>query len=281
MSTINCRGRLIDLNRPKVMAIVNVTPDSFYSGSRCPSTDEALARAEEALVQGADILDLGAYSTRPGAAEVPAEEEWQRLQPVVTEVRRRYPQAVISIDTFRSSVAERAVEAGADIINDVSGGTLDDQMFATVASLQVPYVLMHMRGTPSTMQQHTNYSNLVADVISELSRPLRRLTDMGVHDVIIDPGFGFAKTLEQNYELFAHLAEFSIFDRPVLVGISRKSMIYKLFGITPEQSLSATTALNMLALQGGASILRVHDVPEAVQVVKMWEMMNQNCVGKH
>ena len=281
MSTINCRGRLIDLNRPKVMAIVNVTPDSFYSGSRCPSTDEALARAEEALLQGADILDLGAYSTRPGAAEVPAEEEWQRLQPVVTELRRRHPQAVISIDTFRSSVAERAVEAGADIINDVSGGTLDDQMFATVARLQVPYVLMHMRGTPSTMQQHTNYSNLVADVISELSRPLRRLTDMGVLDVIIDPGFGFAKTLEQNYELFAHLAEFSIFDRPVLVGISRKSMIYKLFGITPEQSLSATTALNMLALQSGASILRVHDVPEAVQVVKMWEMMNQNCVGKH
>ena len=281
MSTINCRGRLIDLNRPKVMAIVNVTPDSFYSGSRCPSTDEALARAEEALAQGADILDLGAYSTRPGAAEVPAEEEWQRLQPVVTELRRRHPPVVISIDTFRSSVAERAVEAGADIINDVSGGTLDDQMFATVARLQVPYVLMHMRGTPATMQQHTNYNNLVADVISELSRPLRRLTDMGVHDVIIDPGFGFAKTLEQNYELFAHLAEFSIFDRPVLVGISRKSMIYKLFGITPEQSLSATTALNMLALQGGASILRVHDVPEAVQVVKMWEMMNQNCVGKH
>ena len=204
-----------------------------------------------------------------------------RLQPVVTELRRRHPQAVISIDTFRSCVAERAVEAGADIINDVSGGTLDDQMFATVARLQVPYVLMHMRGTPATMQQHTNYSNLVADVISELSQPLRRLTDMGVHDVIIDPGFGFAKTLEQNYELFAHLAEFSIFDRPVLVGISRKSMIYKLFGITPEQSLSATTALNMLALQSGASILRVHDVPEAVQVVKMWEMMNQNCVGKH
>ena len=281
MSTINCRGRLIDLSRPKVMAIVNVTPDSFYSGSRCPSTDEALARAEEALAQGADILDLGAYSTRPGAAEVPAEEEWQRLQPVVTELRRRHPQAVISIDTFRSSVAERAVDAGADIINDVSGGTLDDQMFATVARLQVPYVLMHMRGTPATMQQHTNYNNLVADVISELSRPLRLLTDMGVHDVIIDPGFGFAKTLEQNYELFAHLAEFSIFDRPVLVGISRKSMIYKLFDITPEQSLSATTALNMHALQSGASILRVHDVPEAVQVVKMWEMMNQNCVGKH
>jgi dihydropteroate synthase len=258
------------------MAIVNVTPDSFYSGSRCPSTEAALARAEEALVQGAEILDLGAYSTRSGAAEVPAEEEWQRLQPVVTKLRRRHPQAVISIDTFRSSVAERAVDAGADIINDVSGGTLDEQMFASVARLQVPYVLMHMRGTPATMQQHTNYNNLVADVMSELSQPLRRLTDMGVHDVIIDPGFGFAKTLEQNYELFAHLAEFSVFDRPLLVGISRKSMIYKLFGITPEQSLCATTALNMLALQGGASILRVHDVPEAVQVVKMSELLVKN-----
>lgn len=280
MTTINCRGRLVDLSRPKVMAIVNVTPDSFYSGSRCPSTEAALARADEALAQGADILDLGAYSTRPGAAEVPADEEWQRLQPVVTELRHRHPQAVISIDTFRSSVAERAVDAGADIINDVSGGTLDDKMFATVARLQVPYILMHMRGTPATMQQHTNYNNLLADVISELSQPLRRLTDLGVHDVIIDPGFGFAKTLEQNYELFAHLSEFSVFNRPVLVGISRKSMIYKLFNITPEQSLSATTALNLLALKSGASILRVHDVPEAVQVVKMWQMMNQACAGK-
>lgn len=279
MSTINCRGSLVDLSRPKVMAIVNVTPDSFYSGSRCSTTEAALARADEALAQGADILDLGAYSTRPGAAEVPAEEEWQRLQPVVAELRRRHPQAVISIDTFRSSVAERAVDAGADIINDVSGGTLDDRMFDTVARLQVPYILMHMRGTPATMQQHTNYNNLLADVISELSQPLRRLTDMGVHDVIIDPGFGFAKTLEQNYELFAHLAEFSVFNCPVLVGISRKSMIYKLFGITPEQSLSATAALNMLALQSGVSILRVHDVPEAVQVVKMWEMVNQACGG--
>ncbi|MBP5668526.1 MAG: dihydropteroate synthase [Salinivirgaceae bacterium] len=280
MTTINCRGRLIDLSEPKVMAIVNVTPDSFYSGSRCPSTEAALARADEALALGADILDLGAYSTRPGAAEVPAEEEWQRLQPVVTELRRRHPQAVISIDTFRSSVAERAVDAGADIINDVSGGTLDEQMFATVARLQVPYILMHMRGTPATMQQHTTYNNLLADVISELSQPLRHLTDLGVHDVIIDPGFGFAKTLEQNYELFAHLSEFSVFDRPLLVGISRKSMIYKLFNITPEQSLSATTALNLLALKNGASILRVHDVPEAVQVVKMWKMMNQACAGK-
>ena len=274
MTTINCRGRLVSLSRPKVMAIVNLTPDSFYSGSRCPSADEALARAEEALAQGADILDLGAYSTRPGAAEVSADEEWKRLQPVLTEIRQRHPQAIISIDTFRSSVAEQAVGAGADIINDVSGGTLDEQMLATVARLQVPYVLMHMRGTPATMQQHTNYGNLFADVVAELSQQLRRLTDLGVHDVIIDPGFGFAKTLEQNYELFARLAEFSIFNRPVLVGISRKSMIYKLFGITPEQSLSATAALNMLALHGGASILRVHDVPEAVQVVKMWEMMN-------
>lgn len=273
MATINCRGRLVDLAEPKVMAIVNVTPDSFYSGSRCLSTNAALARADEALAQGADIFDLGAYSTRPGAAEVSEDEEWARLEPVVSELRRRHPQAIISIDTFRSSVAERAIEAGADIINDVSGGTLDEQMIATVARLQVPYILMHMRGTPATMQQHTNYNNLVADVIAELSQQLRRLTDAGVHDVIIDPGFGFAKTLEQNYELFAHLQEFSVFGLPLLVGISRKSMIYKLFDITPEQSLCATTALNMLALRDGASILRVHDVPEAAQVVRMWGMM--------
>lgn len=269
MSTINCRGRLLDLSQPKVMAIVNLTPDSFYSESRCPSVGDALRRVDVALSQGADIIDFGACSTRPGAQVVDAHEEWRRLEPILVAARRKYPDAVISIDTFRSQIAEQSVSEGADIINDISAGAIDDKMFSTVGRLQVPYVLMHMRGTPATMQQFATYGNVTAEVMSELSLQLRRLTDCGVHDVIIDPGFGFAKTLEQNYELFAHLSDFAVFDKPLLVGISRKSMIYNLLKIKPEDSLNATTALNMMALQAGASILRVHDVAEALQVVKI------------
>ena len=269
MKTINCRGRLLDLSTPKIMAIVNLTPDSFYSESRNTSAESALNRIENALTQGADIIDLGACSTRPGAEVPSADEEWQRMKDVLKTARRNFPDAIISIDTFRSQVAEQAVEAGADIINDISGGQIDEQMFGTVARLQVPYVLMHMRGTPATMQQFTNYQNVTSDVIIELSQKLRQLTDLGVHDVIIDPGFGFAKTQEQNYELFAHLSDFKIFELPLLVGISRKSMIYKLFDTTPEKSLNGTTILNTLALQSGASILRVHDVPEAVEARKI------------
>ncbi|MBR5957343.1 MAG: dihydropteroate synthase [Salinivirgaceae bacterium] len=269
MKTINCRGRLLDLSTPKIMAIVNLTPDSFYSESRNTSAESALSRIENALAQGADIIDLGACSTRPGAEVPSADEEWRRMKDVLTTARRNFPDAIFSIDTFRSQVAEQAVDAGADIINDISGGQIDEQMFGTVAKLQVPYVLMHMRGTPATMQQFTNYQNVTVDVIVELSQKLRQLTDLGVHDVIIDPGFGFAKTLEQNYELFAHLSDFKIFELPLLVGISRKSMIYKLFGTTPEKSLNGTTILNTFALQNGASILRVHDVPEAVEARKI------------
>lgn len=269
MKTINCRGRLLDLSTPKIMAIVNLTPDSFYSESRNTSAESALNRIENALTQGADIIDLGACSTRPGAEVPSADEEWQRMKDVLKTARRNFPDAIISIDTFRSQVAEQAVEAGADIINDISGGQIDEQMFGTMARLQVPYVLMHMRGTPATMQQFTNYQNVTSDVIIELSQKLRQLTDLGVHDVIIDPGFGFAKTQEQNYELFAHLSDFKIFELPLLVGISRKSMIYKLFDTTPEKSLNGTTILNTLALQSGASILRVHDVPEAVEARKI------------
>lgn len=269
MKTINCRGRLLDLSTPKIMAIVNLTPDSFYSESRNTSAESALNRIKNALTQGADIIDLGACSTRPGAEMPSADEEWQRMKDVLKTARRNFPDAIISIDTFRSQVAEQAVEAGADIINDISGGQIDEQMFGTMARLQVPYVLMHMRGTPATMQQFTNYQNVTSDVIIELSQKLRQLTDLGVHDVIIDPGFGFAKTQEQNYELFAHLSDFKIFELPLLVGISRKSMIYKLFDTTPEKSLNGTTILNTLALQSGASILRVHDVPEAVEARKI------------
>lgn len=273
MSTINCRGRLLDLSQPKVMAIVNLTPDSFYSESRCPSVGDALRRVDVALSQGADIIDFGACSTRPGAQVVDAHEEWRRLEPVLVAARRKYPDAVISIDTFRSQIAEQSVSEGADIINDISAGAIDNKMFSTVGRLQVPYVLMHMRGTPATMQQFATYGNVTAEVMSELSLQLRRLTDCGVHDVIIDPGFGFAKTLEQNYELFAHLSDFAVFDKPLLVGVSRKSMIYNLLKIKPEDSLNATTALNMMALQAGASILRVHDVPEAVQVLKIHQAL--------
>ncbi|MBO7432602.1 MAG: dihydropteroate synthase [Salinivirgaceae bacterium] len=269
MKTINCRGRLLDLSTPKIMAIVNLTPDSFYSESRNASAEAALNRIENALAQGADIIDLGACSTRPGADVPSVDEEWLRMKDVLTTARRNFPDAIISIDTFRSQIARQAVEAGADIINDVSGGQIDEQMFGAIAGMQVPYVLMHMRGTPATMQQFTNYQNVTSDVIIELSQKLRQLTDLGVHDVIIDPGFGFAKTVEQNYELFAHLSDFKIFERPLLVGISRKSMIYKLFGTTPEKSLNGTTILNTFALQNGASILRVHDVPEAVEARKI------------
>lgn len=275
MSTINCSGKLLDLSQPKVMAIVNLTPDSFYSESRCPSVDEALCRVDEVVRQGADIIDFGACSTRPGAQAVDADEEWRRLCPVLVATRRKYPDAVISIDTFRSQVAEQSVSEGADIINDISAGAIDDKMFATVGRLQVPYVLMHMRGTPATMQQFANYANVTAEVMSELSQSLRRLTDCGVHDVIIDPGFGFAKTLEQNYELFAHLSDFAVFNRPLLVGVSRKSMIYNLLKIKPEDSLNATTVLNTVALCQGASILRVHDVPEAVQLVKVCQALTK------
>ncbi|MBR5167109.1 MAG: dihydropteroate synthase [Salinivirgaceae bacterium] len=269
MKTINCRGRLLDLSTPKIMAIVNLTPDSFYSESRNASAEAALNRIENALAQGADIIDLGACSTRPGADVPSVGEEWLRMKDVLTTARRNFPDAIISIDTFRSQIARRAVEAGADIINDVSGGQIDEQMFGAIAEMQVPYVLMHMRGTPATMQQFANYQNVTSDVIFELSQKLRQLTDLGVHDVIIDPGFGFAKTVEQNYELFAHLSDFKIFELPLLVGISRKSMIYKLFGTTPEKSLNGTTILNTFALQNGASILRVHDVPEAVEARKI------------
>jgi len=277
MKTINCKGRLLDLSTPKIMAIVNLTPDSFYSESRNASAEAALNRIENALAQGADIIDLGACSTRPGADVPSVEEEWLRMKDVLTTARRNFPDAIISIDTFRSQIARQAVEAGADIINDVSGGQIDEQMFSSIAEMQVPYVLMHMRGTPATMQQFTNYQNVTSDVIIDLSQKLRQLTDLGVHDVIIDPGFGFAKTVEQNYELFAHLSDFKIFELPLLVGISRKSMIYKLFGTTPEKSLNGTTILNTFALQNGASILRVHDVPEAVEARKIVGIL-QGCL---
>lgn len=274
--TINCNGRLLDLSEPKVMGILNVTPDSFFDGGQHNLLDEAIQHCERLLSEGADIIDLGAYSSRPGAADVSEQEEIDRVTPILKEILRRFPDTIISVDTFRSEVAKVAVREGASIINDISGGELDPQMFETAAKLQVPYILMHMRGTPDTMQQLTQYDDLVSDIIKYFAEKVRTLRSMGLHDIILDPGFGFAKTLEQNYKLMAHLNELKIFDLPVLSGISRKSMIYKLLGIDAKSALNGTGVLNMVSLQQGARILRVHDVKEAVEVVKIYKVLLEN-----
>ena len=268
--TINIKGRLMNFAVPKVMAIINVTPDSFFSGSRKETAAEIACRVREAKEEGADILDVGGYSSRPGAAEVSAEEEYSRLARGLEAIRREWPEAVVSVDTFRGRVAARCVEEwGADIVNDISGGTLDPEMWQMAGDLKPVYVLMHMRGTPSTMQTLTDYADVTADVISDLSRKCHELRGLGVNDIIIDPGFGFAKTVEQNFRLLDELGEFCKMGMPVLAGLSRKTMIWKTLGITPEESLGGTTALNAIALDRGADILRVHDVREAVQTVKL------------
>lgn len=273
--TLNIRGRLVDLSTPQVMAIVNLTPDSFYSASRVGGVDALRERFRQIQQEGASIVDLGAYSTRPGAEPVSTEEEMQRLRPALTLLRDEFPELHVSVDTFRSDVARFAVEEyGTGIINDVSGGTLDDKMYSTVVGLQVPYILMHMRGTPETMQSLCDYQDVGLEVLDFFIERSERLRDMGLHDLIIDPGYGFAKTLEQNYQLMAYLPRFrEALELPILVGISRKSMIYKLLGISPEESLNATTVLNTYALMHGASLLRVHDVRPAVEAVRLHSML--------
>jgi len=266
---MNAGGKLIDLSSPKVMGILNITPDSFYDGGRYNSTEAALIHAEKLLTAGADILDIGAYSSRPGAADVTADEERTRLLPVIEAVTRRFPASILSIDTFRAEVARACIEAGAHIINDISGGTLDGQMFATVAELQVPYVLMHMRGTPDTMQQLTNYVDPVQDITLFFGTQIAALRQLGVRDIILDPGFGFAKTLQQNYDLLNRLEELHVHGLPILGAVSRKSMIYKKLGITPEEALNGTTVLNTLLLTKGVQILRVHDVKTAKEVIAL------------
>lgn len=252
------------------MGIINATGDSFYAASRVSGSEGAAARAELMLAEGADMLDIGAYSSRPGAIDVPEETERERLTAAVRSVRAAIgDNAPISVDTFRAPVAAAAIEAGANIINDISGGTIDPRMFETVASLKVPYILMHMRGTPADMQQHTTYRNVVGDVIGELSGKIRKLEEMGVADIIVDPGFGFAKTLEQNYEMLRELASFRILGKPILVGISRKSMLTKLLGIDSSEALIPTAVAGTMALERGASILRVHDVLAARQTVEI------------
>jgi dihydropteroate synthase len=271
-ATINASGKLIDLSSPKVMGIINLTPDSFFSGSRKPDVAEAVQQAGKMLDEGAAFLDLGAYSSRPGAEDISVAEETDRLLPAVEAIAAAFPDAVISIDTFRSKVAEDAINMGAHIINDISGGQLDEDMFATVARLQVPYILMHMKGNPKTMQQLANYDDVFAEVYDYFTEKYHQLKNLGVHDVIIDPGFGFAKKAGHSYALMKRLQDLNQLQLPILVGISRKKMIYGLLDTTAESALNGTTALNTIALTKHANILRVHDVKEAVEAVKVWEM---------
>ncbi len=269
---LNVRGQLIDLGeRPRVMGILNHTPDSFFAGSRVQGERAIRQRIEEIISEGGEMVDVGGYSTRSDAVEVPPEEEWQRIAPVLDILNRDYRSIIVSVDTYRSDVARRAIEiGGADIVNDVSGGLLDRDMYATVGELQVPYILMHMRGTPTTMQSLTRYEGKIADaVIAELLSPIEAARAAGVKDIVLDPGFGFSKTVEQNYRLMQDLDKFSELGLPLLVGISRKSMIYKLLETSPEGALNGTTILNTFALLHGAHILRVHDVREAVEAVRL------------
>ena len=270
-TTLNCNGKLVSLASPVVMGILNVTPDSFFDGSRLTSIDSLLARAETMLAEGANILDIGGYSTRPGAAEVSTVEEKTRVVPAIKALRQAFPDCLISVDTFRADVAEEAINAGANIINDVSGGELDKDMFKTAGRLKVPYILMHMRGTPQTMNQLTQYEDIILELVTYFEQKIALLYTAGVTDIILDPGFGFAKTIDQNFEILRRLEDLKILGLPLLAGLSRKSMTYKTLGIPATEALAGTIALNTIALMRGASILRVHDVKETVQTIKLFK----------
>lgn len=269
--TLNCKGKLIDLSSPKVMAILNVTPDSFYGNSRINNVDEALKNTENFINEGATFIDVGAYSSRPGATDISVDEELNRSVPIVQAIVKEFPETLISIDTFRAKVAEECIAAGAHLINDISGGSLDDSMFDTVAKLNVPYIMMHMKGTPQTMQIEPQYDDVTLEVINYFTEKIDALKKLGVKDIIIDPGFGFAKTIEHNYELLQKLSALNMFDLPILVGFSRKSMITKVLDIKNEDALNGTSILNTIALQKGAAILRVHDVKAAVECITLSE----------
>lgn len=273
---LNANGCLIDLAVPQVMGILNVTPDSFYAGSRMQTEEEIARRTTQIVAEGASIIDVGAYSSRPNAEHVSAAEEMSRLRMGLEIVRRVQPDAVISVDTFRADVAKMCVEEfGVALINDIAAGEMDKDMFATVARLGVPYIMMHMQGTPQNMQQHPHYDNLLREVFLYFAKKVQQLRDLGVKDIVLDPGFGFGKTLEHNYELLAHLDEFRVFGLPLLVGVSRKSMIYRLLGTTPQEALNGTSVLHALCLTKGADLLRVHDVREAVEAVKIVTKMRE------
>lgn len=274
--TLNCNGRLMVLDKPKVMGVINATPDSFFSGSRASLIDDATQKASQMLSEGVDILDIGGVSTRPGAESVGLEEELGRVIPLIQNIKSAFPDCFISIDTYQSEVATAAVKAGAAIINDVSAGRMDDRMYDAVADLNVPYILMHMQGTPKDMQTSPAYDNIGLEVLDFFITEIDKLRQRKVKDIIIDPGFGFGKTLAHNYELMNCVHAFRFLECPVLVGVSRKSMIYKALDITPENALNGTTALNMKALMEGAKILRVHDVQEAVETIKLFELLEDN-----
>ncbi len=271
--TLNCKGTLIDLAVPKIMGILNVTPDSFYDGGRYSDNEGVLAQVTKMLDEGATFIDLGAYSSRPGAQAVSETEELQRILPIVRLLLDHFPKITLSIDTFRSSVAAECIAAGAAMINDISAGTRDTEMLATVARLRVPYIMMHMRGTAKTMQEQTDYSDLLTDILFYFSERIAAARTLGIHDIVVDPGFGFAKTLEQNYELLSHLDAFKALELPILVGLSRKSMIYKALGTTAENALNGSTVLHTYALQKGAQILRVHDVKEAMEAITLSQLL--------
>ena len=267
--TVNCKGTLIDLDTPRIMGILNRTPDSFYDGGTLLDERAVLLKAEQLLKEGASFLDVGGYSSRPGADEVSVDEEMHRVVSTTEVLLKNFPDALISVDTFRSAVAKKAIDVGAAMVNDISGGTLDVAMLSTIAELQVPYILMHMRGTPQTMQSLAQYENVTKEVVFELSQRIARARSLGINDIIADPGFGFAKTIEQNFQILKQLEQLSHLDVPLLVGISRKSMIYKSLGNSPDEALNGTTVLNTIALLKGANILRVHDVKEALECVRL------------
>ena len=271
--TINCKGTLIDLSSPKVMGILNITPDSFYDGGKYKDETAILRQVEKMLFEGATFIDVGAYSSRPGAKHISEEEELQRIVPVINLLLKKFPEIIISIDTFRSKIAKETIHCGAAMINDISGGTMDAKMFETVANLQVPYILMHMLGTPQNMQKNPIYKDVVEDIISFFAEQIFNLRQLKLNDVIIDVGFGFGKTVDHNYEILKNLSLFKSLDAPILAGVSRKSMLYKMLDISAQEALNATTSANTIALLNGANILRVHDVKEAVEAVKIVEQI--------
>lgn len=277
---INCKGSLIDFHTPKVMGILNLTPDSFYDGGRNKTESDYLAHAEKMLMEGATFIDVGAYSSRPGAIDISEQEELQRIVPVVRSLVKKFPEVILSIDTFRSEVARQCVEAGAAIINDISGGNLDEKMLQTVAELQAPYILMHMRGTPKNMKELNSYDDLLKDILFYFSEKIAAARALGINDLIIDPGFGFSKNIQQNFELMSKLDLFQVLDLPLLSGISRKSMIYKTLGGTPDDALNGTTVLNTVSLLKGAHILRVHDVKEAMETIKLTEALKIDSIAQ-
>ena len=276
MFTLNCKGKLLMVDKPLVMGIINATPDSFYEGSRFSATYKILSQAEKMIVEGADIIDIGGQSTRPGSEAVNEEEELRRVIDGIEAIHHHFPNTIISIDTYYAVVAKRSIQAGASVVNDISAGDIDKQMIPTVARFQAPYIAMHMKGTPATMQQYLKYDNVVREVIDFFIRKKDDCKKAGIHDVIIDPGFGFSKTINHNLELLKDLSAFKILDAPILVGVSRKSSIYKTLGTTAGEALNGTTVLNTIALINGANILRVHDVKEAKEVIKLWSMVRES-----